>query len=997
MRPPGEEQPEVTRPPDPSGNGLGATGPQGRAAWARSGAGGGRTVACPRAAGGLFQHALRAPLSTGRRGFEAALGKSVAAVALWSSRNAKIVLLLTLVLTGVFANGLTKIFVRSADYDLMPDNHPSTVANRHALNEVPGYRSIESVWIETRDNSNITAPAAIRAAYEAQESIVKRVNDKLPNTISYVYSLSYLVRLVNYTASGNPNPACTLPPPVPLPVPIPPPPDQACNPHPPDIKAFAFPPDDRTVSLDYSIIQTANFAAVQGVTNDKFTGTLLVFMYDFKLTKAGPEAVLPASAVFLDAVIDWKDNECEQSRIQTAKGESLINCPHVYVLGEAINAHMTDLANKDFEKWGPIVFVATLIVLVFAFSDLISTLIAALSFTIGLVWVYGFMGYAHMPLTFFGLLIVPITLGVGKEYAIYVTNQYLEYVAEGNTRERAFELVGHRAGAALFIASVTSIAGVATMMLAKFFIMRDLAILTCFSFGALFIVSITFIPAAQSLRRRPRKENVKPFRPSRTMGGLAVLLRKNRVPIIAIALVGTIFFAAEAQRIEEYFGISGGFKKGDYLEVSYNYYNQVLGGSGTELVVIEGDVADPGFIQYLRDLDASFKADTSTIPKASNVNSLIIALETYYSLRDGLTNPAALNSQQGKSSIPNDHDEVKHDVQAMFDSPVWGTLAALFVGKDMNMAVTHVFYHIKSETYASLKEDWDSLNKDIGNDVEGHPAPGGKPVRPASVKAVNLVGTQDTFYLYVTYGQPWLEYVSYMASFLTLAIAIFILGRKRDYFALLPSVVAFGSWYTGVFSHDLPLIGLAAGAGVVTVLLLAVLRSRDIAAIMIPMLLASVWWAGLLPLFDIKASLTLMLPTVFLISVGSDYAIQYVWNYREIGDMRKVYESTGKANLFVVLATTVAFLLFVPMKLVLSSQGALAAALAILTIFVVTTLIVPVFYPIPAPRKKKGGAAVTDVSFEPQGGIAYAPAAPEPVHGADDGPLGPPARSQEIR
>jgi predicted RND superfamily exporter protein len=127
-------------------------------------------------------------------------------------------------------------------------------------------------------------------------------------------------------------------------------------------------------------------------------------------------------------------------------------------------------------------------------------------------------------------------------------------------------------------------------------------------------------------------------------------------------------------------------------------------------------------------------------------------------------------------------------------------------------------------------------------------------------------------------------------------------------------------------------------------LVLLLLRARDVAAIMVPMLLSSVWWAGLLPLFGIKASLTLMLPTVFLISVGSDYAIQYVWNYRQQGDMRAVYGSTGKANLFVVAATVVAFLLFVPMKLVLSSQGALAAALAILVIFTVTTILVPVFY-----------------------------------------------------
>jgi predicted RND superfamily exporter protein len=166
------------------------------------------------------------------------------------------------------------------------------------------------------------------------------------------------------------------------------------------------------------------------------------------------------------------------------------------------------------------------------------------------------------------------------------------------------------------------------------------------------------------------------------------------------------------------------------------------------------------------------------------------------------------------------------------------------------------------------------------------------------VTAVNLAGTQDTFYLFVAFGLPWLNYVTIAAAALTLAI----------------------SWF--------------------------VLRSpRDVLAVMVPMTVASVWWAGLLPVFGIEKSMTLMLPTVLLISIGSDYAIQYVWNYRELGSMEEVYRTTGKANLYVVIATTVAFLLFVPMQLVLSSQGALAAALAIVTIFASTTIIVPLFYP----------------------------------------------------
>jgi predicted RND superfamily exporter protein len=873
---------------------------------------------------------------------EAFLGRGIARVCLASVKHRGLVLLLLVLVTAGFGFGLTKIYVRSADYDLLPDGHPSTIANTHALNEVPGYRSIESVFMETSDpDGNITTAQAIRAADSLENYIRARVPE-----IKYTYSLAYLVKLVNYTLSGVPNPACNLQPPVPLPVPVPglpPLPGEACTPQKPDVRAFGLPSSDADIERNYKVIEQANFNAIKGVVDARFHGTLVVFMYDFNLTKQGPEAILPASEKFLAAVHEFRDSGACESLPQRVGDRSLINCRHVYVLGEAINAHMTELANQDFLTFGPIVFIVTLLVLVFAFNDLMSTVIAAVSFTLGLVWTYGFMGYLGIPLTFFGLLIVPITLGVGKEYAIYITNQYLEYQAEGRSREDSFAKVGHGAGAALLIATVTSIAGVATMALANFFIMRDLAILTCFSFAALFLLSITFIPAAQALRRPLRKP--RPFKPSATMSRLAVGLRRHRVAVAVATVLITVGAAFEATKIEEYFGLSGGFKKGDFLEESYQYYNQVLGGSGTELVVIEAKdrqaVGDPATIQYLRTLDNAFKADTDTIPKASNVNSLIIALDTYYALRDGLFNPKAAYLGAGLSPIPSDAAQVAKDIDANFDSPVWSSLMALFTGKGSNVVVTHVFYHIKTETKDGLEQDWTSLNNDIA--TADRNSPGGH--RPDTVGEVNLVGTQDTFYLYVTYGQPWLEYVGYMASAITLLLAILVVGRPRDLLSLVPSSLAFFAWFTDVYSHDTSLLPLALVTALATLGTLWLLRARDVAAIMVPMLLASVWWAGLLPLFDIKASLTLMLPTVFLISVGSDYAIQYVWNYRQQGDMARVYGSTGKANLFVVAATVLAFLLFVPMKLVLSSQGALAAALAILVIFVVTTVLVPLFYP----------------------------------------------------
>jgi predicted RND superfamily exporter protein len=863
---------------------------------------------------------------------EEALGGAVAAVARASGRFPKAVLLLFLLVTLVMAGGLGRIYVRSADYDLLPNGHPSTLANERALPEIPGYRSVETFYMEVADPSqNITGEAEIRALYGAQRFIDARVP-----TIKYDYNLAYLVRFINYTASGVPAP-CTIAsglagngsapqlPPGLLPngtlPPLPPPPappgpaGEVCYRavQPPDLAAFALPDSSEDFARDWNILFNAAPGTVEAIVTEDFKGTIVVFAYDVNLTLLGPPAVLPESHKFIEAVEDFRLHECP--RLVSAEGKPLFRCDHVYILGEAINAHLTDLANEDFQTWGPIVFVATLLVLVFAFGgDLVSTAIAFLAFTMGLVWTYGYMGYAGIPLTFFGLLIVPITLGVGKEYAIYITNQILDYGSRGMPKWQVLDLAGRRAGGALLVASVTSVAGLATMYLAEFKIMQDLAVLSTFSFLSLFLLSITFIPAAHALRRRVRRYR---FTPSRSMGWVGRGATRHKAVLAGLLVVGTVLLAAESTQIEEYFGISGGFQEGDYLEESYQYYNQAFGGSGTELVVIEGDVADPSFIQYLRDLDASFKQDTQVIPKASNVNSLIIALETYYSLKDGLFNPAALNGKLNRSSIPNDRATLEKDIRDNLYHPVFSHVQALFVGPHENIAVTHVFYHIRSESFQGLEEDWNSLNADVA-----------RVPKPPSVREVNLVGTQDTFYLYVKYGQPWLGRVTLYASVLTFVIAAIVLRRPRD-----------------------------------------------IAAVMVPMLMAGVWWAGLLPLFDIKASLTLMLPTVFLISVGSDYAIQYVWNYRQIGDMGEVYASTGKANLWVVAASVLAFLLFVPMKLVLSSQGALAAALAIVTIFGVTTLAVPLFYPAKAfgakPAAQAGEApsaasAVSIVTTEPR-------------------------------
>src|SRR5438094_8236880 len=77
-----------------------------------------------------------------------ALGRAVSRVFRWSSRNAKAVVVFYLAATLAFGYGLQFIQVRSTDYDLMPDHHPSATANYAALDKIPGFRNADTLWIE---------------------------------------------------------------------------------------------------------------------------------------------------------------------------------------------------------------------------------------------------------------------------------------------------------------------------------------------------------------------------------------------------------------------------------------------------------------------------------------------------------------------------------------------------------------------------------------------------------------------------------------------------------------------------------------------------------------------------------------------------------------------------------------------------------------------------------------------------------------------------------
>lgn len=815
------------------------------------------------------------------------LSGAVGALAVGCSRRAKTVLGLVVVVTVVLGLGLGQIQLRSADYDLMPTWHPSFKANEVALQRIPGFRSIETVYLELspgylaecRQQSDpdgwcVTNEPVVRALEEANAFLRRGTNAKMSeaagrevNVLRYEYSLSYLVKLVNYSVAINP-----------------------LDPNDREPASFSLPPDSATFNAYYNGLYEGARPAIEGILNEEGTATILVFMYDLDTTKRGPEAVLPASKAFLDTVLEYREF-LKQGKSAFGAHE-ILNTERVYVLGELINAHSTALANEDFRALLPYVFLAILGLMLIQFRSPRVVIVTFSALLLGVVWTYGLMGHLRMPLDFFSMLIVPISLGAGVDYAIHFANEHAALRSEGMPPEIASRRAGETVGAALVIAAMTTIVGFLAIVPSSFSPMINLGLLGAFLFVAVLLATIVVIPALLAVVGAPLG---KPYREAVLTRRTAGFLRRHRLTAIGLFLAGSALVLPGVGKLTPYFEISGGFHEGDYVRESYEYYNAHWGGAGTELLTVipprAGDVADPVTMAYVAAIDYEFKNNlTEIVPRASNVNSLRIAIDTYETLKSGVQSVGGTvifkRGDTSQYNIPPSREGVVRDIREMYADPVFASLAALFVDEDASVTVVHIFYEIRGGSFSDLERAWNLMTQGIADASRSSP--------PLPGTRTDLVGTQDTFYLYVKHGYPWIG-----------------------------------------------LVTLGSTLAVIVLIALFLRRARDVVAVAVPMVVTTAWWFGILPWAGIQVSLTLMLPIIFITAIGSDYAVQYVWNLRRMGDPDRVFGVVGKGVLFSMVTTVVAFLIFSRGNLVLASQSALATALAILVIYVVTLLLVP--------------------------------------------------------
>ncbi|MGB0653187.1 MAG: efflux RND transporter permease subunit [Thermoplasmatota archaeon] len=846
------------------------------------------------------------------------LGRALGRLSLTSAAHPKRTIGLIVVLTLLVGGGMTQLETDADLLKILPKDNPHTLAAQNATTEFRGFydyvtffygidpgkcQAASDAYLPYRASpancGNITDEAYVRG----MDEIWSFIQERIPSA-QYAIDMANIIKTVNWTNSGTfgsqPDQAILAP----L---LAGEPDRVAQPF---DEAFALPGTDPVGSLQYEAAWRGANAADDSI-NDAVAptfkaGRTLIF---FDSTQSPSRVdlgrdVYAAVDAYQAAVAACDDPDPDAEAPCELRWNVFDAEDGLAVRGvSTLDAHASDVTQRDISVLAPIIIWAIIVILYLAFREPRVILVSAANLFTAFLWTAGIMGWLEIPFSALNMTIVPLILGVGIDYGIHMISEFLEHKGDGYSNTEAFQFAGDRAGIAMFIATVTTSAGLLVMAFSPSVLMAQLGIVSSIALVVTFLFTLTLIPAVLTLTAKDATGPRRTHKGSATIPRLAAFVARNRIAALVLLIVTTGAAAASAQNLHaEAFGNPElNYPHGDRVRDDSETINDLFFGGESDTVsnflIVEGDLTQPEAHVFLDELEVQLEEHPEL--QSFSVTSLTRIVRAWLAI-DGGT-PDALVSQfilanSGNEELqdieyPQTQEEIRATFDAVFASPFANFMTILLAEESYDIGVVTYDTNQRELTFEEAERIWDATNEAV---AAARAATG---VGPEQV-AVHQFGNNAFSYLFIEEEQPWVNTIGYV-SFGLVVIMIALLTRNV----------------------------------------------RATGAIAALMLVTSLWWLGTLPLMGIGLSVGLMLPIVFIMAIGSDDAIHLIWNMEQSSDRAKVYRFVGQAVFLTSITTFIAFGIFSRQTDILVTRTLMATAVAVLLMWLATMLVIPLFYP----------------------------------------------------
>ncbi len=294
-------------------------------------------------------------------------------------------------------------------------------------------------------------------------------------------------------------------------------------------------------------------------------------------------------------------NELARSVVTTVSAEW--PGPH-YLAGQAFTSmELQSIIGRDLPVLGAISLLAILLMLYLNFRTVQGVLVPMTLILLGVIWGMGLfhaLGYKLMALTVIGPIAV---LAVGSSFAINMLGRYYYELAHGTGKRVAIERMLAETGLGVVISAFAISAAMGTFTLSSLQMVRGLGLVAVLGVMASLLASMVLLPALLNVLPVPRSvsDPESPGGIGRLLGDLGRRVVAHRRPILLVATGLVALAAIGATRIVPDTSILAFFPEGGATRTSVAKVEEVLGGSSTLTVWLQGDMTDPGLLQAMED------------------------------------------------------------------------------------------------------------------------------------------------------------------------------------------------------------------------------------------------------------------------------------------------------------------------------------------------------------------------------------------------------------
>jgi predicted RND superfamily exporter protein len=288
-----------------------------------------------------------------------------------------------------------------------------------------------------------------------------------------------------------------------------------------------------------------------------------------------------------------------------------------------MNARGMHSMARDLLVCSPVAALVCFLVFLFAFRSLWIATIPMLALGMGVLWVFGLMSLFDQPITIGTLSMPTVLMAVGSSFIFHVLNQYrlsmswidktaIDKTADGPERREAW-LDGMKfIGPAVLVSGTITTAGFAALASSDIPTVRDMGIYQAAGVVFMFVLSLTFVPAALALlspkaltSAHSQKKDYAVWLNGLLRGVTALILFRRRTVLIISLLVTAVIGAGVVWlRVNtDYLKIFP--RQGATVQDAEKLHERMAGAASVQLTVTgpKDAIADPAFMSGVSALE----------------------------------------------------------------------------------------------------------------------------------------------------------------------------------------------------------------------------------------------------------------------------------------------------------------------------------------------------------------------------------------------------------